>query len=115
MATVSEIFPSKYLEAADLDGKEFCVVIESVEERHQGDGKDGKKFVKPLVKFRKAKKGLVLNKTNAKIIRDRLCYGNEMQDWVGKPITLYPTTCNAFGEKDTPCIRVRALSVRGVS
>lgn len=106
---VTEVFPSKYLEAADLDGKEFRVIIESVEENHKGDGKDGKPFVKPLLRFRKAKKGLVLCKTSAKVIRDQLGYGNEMQEWVNKPIVLFPTTCTAFGVKDTPCIRIVAL------
>lgn len=105
--TVTEAFPSLYIEAGDLDGKERTLTIESVEGKHEGKGTDGKAFVKPLIKFKGAKKGLVLNKTNAKRIRDYLGYGNDMDTWVGRPVTLYPTTCNAFGEKNKPCIRVK--------
>jgi hypothetical protein len=30
-----------------------------------------------------------------------------MNDWIGKEIQVYRTTCNAFGDKNCPCIRVR--------
>ena len=107
MATVTDLYPSPYLEAGDLDGKEITVEITTVEEHHTGKGKDGKEFEKPLLRFKGAKKGLVLNKTNAKRIRDGLGYGNEVQGWVGKKVTLYASTCNAFGKKNTPCVRIR--------
>lgn len=105
--TVTEAFPSEYIEAGDLDGQERTLTIASIEGAHTGKGTDGKSFVKPLIRFEKAKKGLVLNKTNAKRIRDYLGYGNDMDKWVGRKVTIYPTTCNAFGVKNTPCIRVK--------
>lgn len=105
--TVTEAFPSLYIESGDLDGKERTLTISSIDGAHKGVGKDGKDFVKPLVMFKEAKKGLVLNRTNAKRIRDYLGYGNDMDKWVGQKITIYPTTCNAFGEKNKPCIRVK--------
>jgi hypothetical protein len=46
----------------------------------------------------------VLNPTNRNVIRQ--LYGNAPREWVGKLITLYPTTTDVGGEtKD--CIRVR--------
>jgi len=55
-----------------------------------------------------------VNKTNAKRIRDQLGLGDTMEDWIGHEITIYPTTCNAFGNPNTPCIRVKVPSVGGV-
>jgi hypothetical protein len=104
---VTEAFPGSYIEAAELDGKDFALTIASVDGKHEGKGTDGKPFVRPLLKFKECKKGLVLNRTNAKRIRDYLGYGNDMDSWVGRKIVIYPTTCNAFGEKNKPCIRVR--------
>lgn len=53
---------------------------------------------------RKAQK-MVLNRTNAKTIAK--LYGPEVNEWVGKRITLYATTCK-LGRDTVPCIRVRA-------
>jgi len=102
---VNEVLPSTYLEAMDID-RPITLVIESIEGKHKGKGLDGKEFIKPLIRFKGAKKGWVLNRTNAKRIVLGLGFGTEMDGWIGKQITIYPTTCNAFGKKDTPCIRV---------
>ena len=103
---VSEAFGG-FLEAEDLpDGKDITVTIESVRESGSNDkGTDGKPIDKPIIRLAKVKKELILNKTNAKLIRR--IYGNEMNDWIGKEIQIYRTTCNAFGNSKTPCIRVR--------
>lgn len=47
----------------------------------------------------------VLNKTNAQTIA-KVLGSPETDDWRGKRITLYPTTCQAFGET-VDCVRVR--------
>ena len=51
------------------------------------------------------RKRWVLNKTNAKTIAK--LYGTETDNWTGKRITLFPTTCEMKGET-VDCIRVRA-------
>jgi hypothetical protein len=104
---VSEAFGG-FLEAEDLpEGKDITVTIEAVREPSKDDkGQDGKLIDKPIVKFAKVKKELIMNKTNAKAIR-RMFGENEMTNWVGKQITIYRTTCNAFGDKNRPCIRVK--------
>lgn len=106
---VSDVLPSEYLEAANLGGRDCRVTIDRVEDRHSGKGTDGKPINKPLLHFQGKKKGMILNKTNAKVIRDKVGLGDEMQSWVGREITIYPTTCDAFGEKNKPCIRVRPM------
>ena len=105
--SVSKSFPG-FLEAGDLDGKEVTLTIASVREPVSDDkGKDGKPIGKPVVKFEKAAKEWVLNKTNARMIRQ--LYGNEYSGWKGKKITLYVTTCAAFGET-VACTRVRRIN-----
>lgn len=47
---------------------------------------------------------LLLNKTNAKTIAQ--LYGNNPGQWVGKAITLFPSTTSVGGE-EKDCIRVR--------
>ena len=102
--SVSGSFPG-FLEAGDLDGKDVTLAIKLVREPGPDDkGVDGKPMDKPIVVFEKARKEWVLNKTNARTIR--LLYGDKFESWKGKTITLYPTTCRAFGET-VACIRVR--------
>lgn len=106
--TVSESFPG-YLEAGDLDGKDATITIGHVRAPGSEDkGMDGRVIDKPIMQIKGAKKEWVLNKTNARTIR--LLYGNKYADWEGKKVTLYPTKCDAFGKKNTPCIRVRPIN-----
>lgn len=96
---IDQAFPTKYLAAHDLSGRDVTVQIASVniEEVGQGD-------TKPVVYFQGANKGLVLNKTNAHRIADM--YGVETDNWRGKSITLYPSETD-FQGKTVPCIRIR--------
>ena len=63
---VSQAFPSEYLKAADLKGRNVRVVIERVEMRDIGDDH------KPVVFFQGHDKGCVLNKTNSNNIAEEL-------------------------------------------
>lgn len=97
------MFPSKYVRAADLQGRDVTVEIASVamEELVMAGGKKDKK---PVMHFAGKDKSLVLNKTNATTIAKTL--GNDTDQWVGKSITLYPTK-TACGGEQVDCIRVR--------
>ena len=99
-----------YLETEALEGKDVTVTIESIRKPDSKDkGKDGKAMSEKsvILKYEKAKKEHIISRTVQKQIR--LLYGNDMSGWTGKKITLYPTTCNAFGNPNTPCIRVRNI------
>ena len=96
---VSEAFPSKYLSAADLDGKNLRLSMKNVEIEKVGDD------TKPVLYFRGQIKGLALNKTNSKTIAD--VYGDEMDDWTGNEIILFPVMTD-FQGKQVEAIRVRA-------
>jgi hypothetical protein len=92
-----------YLFAGDLQGRDVTVEIESVE---AGElvGSGGKKTRKPVARFRGKNKPLGLCATNCKTIAK--LYGDDTDKWIGKRITLYPTTTSLAGET-VECIRVR--------
>jgi hypothetical protein len=104
------MFPSNYVGAHDLKGKDATLAIDSVsvaELTMEG----GKKENKPVVTFKGAKKKLVLNKTNAKTIA--ALYGTDTNAWIGQPVTLYPTTCRGERGATVDCIRVRETKPKG--
>jgi hypothetical protein len=95
---------SDYLFAADLMGKDHVVTIERiVQVELVGEG--GRSAKKPAAHFVGKAKPLALNATNCKMIAS--IYGtNDMAQWVGKRITIYPTTTKVKGQTEE-CIRVR--------
>lgn len=99
------LFPSEYIGAADLKGRDVTLTIAAVkvtELKMQG----GKSSRKPVVHFvERPEKKLVLNKTNAKTIAAVTGTGEALQ-WVGKRITLFPTT-TTFGRQTMDCVRIR--------
>lgn len=94
-----------FMFAFDLAGKDVTVTIERVT-AGELTGTGGKKSKKPLCYFKEgtSKKPLALNSTNCKTIA--AMYGNDTEQWVGKRITLFPTTTQ-FGSEQMECIRVR--------
>lgn len=96
-----EAFPSKYLAAADLQGATRKLMIASYTIEEIGEEKNEK----PVLWFNGAKKGLVLNVTNANTIAEVLG-DDEMDNWTGREISIYPTTV-AFRGKPTAAIRVK--------
>ena len=100
---INEVFPSKYLKAADLQGRQVTVKIRSAEQETIGDDR------KLVVYFEGKEKGVVCNKTNANNIA--ALYGPDTDDWAGNEITLFEAMVD-FQGKTVPSIRVRA-PVRG--
>lgn len=107
------MFPNKYLKADDLDGRPATLTITRVtgEELRQEDNtkKNGwivyfEETAASAQKRGDDEKRLVLNKTNAVSIASM--HGRDTDFWIGKKITLYATTCRAFG-KEVDCIRVK--------
>ena len=96
---MSEAFPSKYLKAADLGGREHDLTIDRVEIESLDE-----QTAKPVVFFVGHVKGLMLNRTNASTIAD--LYGPETQAWHSRRITLHPTETDYRGVT-VACVRVR--------
>lgn len=99
---VLQMFDRSYMHAVDLGGKERHVTIERVE-AGELKNKAGKQK-KPVVHFKEFELPLALNKTNAATI-SRL-YGGRVREWIGKRITLYPTTTEMAGQT-VDCVRIR--------
>lgn len=103
MPDYRSMFDRDYLAAFDLGGRDVTVTIARVEGKEL-TGSGGRKTKKPVVYFDGKEKGFTCNKTNGKVIA--ALYGNDTAAWVGKRITLYPTTTSMGGET-VDCIRVR--------
>ncbi len=79
--TIDEMFPSKYLRAADLPRKGMTLTIDAVEPEKLGNDD---KWV--LYFVGDEERGLVLNKTNALTIAD--AYGKNTAEWTAQKIHL---------------------------
>jgi len=95
---ISSAFPSDYLKAADLQGRQVTVTMARV--TVEKIGKDSK----PVLYFQGKQKGMVLNKTNANTIASN--YGEDTDHWAGGSIVLFETMVDYQG-KSVPAIRVR--------
>jgi hypothetical protein len=100
---MSEEFPSKYLKAADLQGREVRVTMQNVEREKIGDD------TKPVLYFKGKDKGVVLNKTNAGTISDS--YGDDTEDWFDQPLILFSVMVD-FQGKVGPAIRCRVPTAK---
>ena len=100
MSDIRNAFPSKYLKANDLQGREVSLTISHIVDSEEV----GQDQHKPVIYFKDKQKGLVLNKTNASTIQG--LYGHETDNWPGKEIVLYPTVVD-FRGTPTDTIRVR--------
>jgi hypothetical protein len=96
---INEVFPSKYLKAEDLQGREIQVTISHVTVETFDDNK-----AKPILYFVGKQKGVALNKTNSTNIS--AVFGPETDHWSGKPVILYPAWVDYQG-KSVQAIRVR--------
>jgi hypothetical protein len=97
---------SKYLTPEDLMGQDHTLKIASVSLSNL-ENEDGDAESRLTLGFEGAKKQWVLTaKTQLNTIA-KVLGTVKANEWVGKFITIYPTTCSAFGDSNTPCIRVR--------
>lgn len=101
--------PGDYLFAADLQDDsggsiKATVTIASVEQGRLPVKGTSRSEKKPVLTFVGRKKKFACNKTNCSTIA--ALYGNRTEDWVGKRITLFATTCNGISGGIVDCLRV---------
>jgi len=98
-----------YIGSHDLQpGQELTVTIESISNEVVKcfDGAKTKEETCIVARLKGAKKPLILNVTNAKIISKNL--GSPyVEDWIGKQVTMYVAKVRAFGEA-VEAIRIKA-------
>ena len=100
-----DALPGKYLTGDDLDG-DVTVVIDRVVLEPFRDPRTRVETRKPVMYFQRAKRGLIVNRTNWRAVAD--LYGDESDNWTGKRITLTSTMVDAYG-KQTRAVRVRPI------
>ncbi len=98
------MFDRKYLASFDLGGEDRTVTIESVKPDTLKNANGQQKKI--ILRLEGQERPMVCNRTNA----DTICgmYGKNTNEWIGKQITIYETTCDAFN-KVWDCIRVRPM------
>lgn len=104
------LYPSEYVKAADLKGKEVTVVISYARWENlvmQGGKRDRKvALVLQSVGGKPLEKRWIVGKTVLRQIGGVV--GNPLVSaWGGQRVTLYPTTCRGADGKTVECIRVR--------
>lgn len=101
MPHVNEMFPSKFLKAADID-QDYEVTIAEISKDTLGQGAEAEE--KYILFFEEYDKGLVLNKTNTGLIAAQ--HGDDTDKWKGKKVVLTVEDVT-FQGKITPAIRIR--------
>ena len=91
---LNEAFPSNYVTAADLGGKDVTLTIEDVTMQELGQGHD--KENKLCIAFVGKQKAMVCNRTNANTIAK--LYGDDTDNWLGQKITIGPREVEFKGE-----------------
>lgn len=99
---ISVMHPSKYLSAADLNGRTITVKIASISEELV-QMSDGGEESKVIIRFEKARKDFIGGPTNDYSIAVLL--SRRPIDWIGKRVTLMPSQ-TTFGRAVKQCIRI---------
>lgn len=106
MPTIDEYYSSSSggtLKASDIEGDELDAVVESWR-THKFDGDENTTV---FLKLEGQEKEFRVNYTNAQRISEM--YGKDIEDWVGKKLTLMPDTITKgkYKGQETIIVRVR--------
>lgn len=102
----NQIFPSKYLAAADLNDEHVMLTIDDAEMETLNEEQ------KLVIRFREVQKGMVVNKTNCGAIEQALG-SDDTDDWIGRRIVLYPTMVD-FQGRQVEAIRVHPKKTKAL-
>ena len=105
---LSDVFPSKYLKAEDLDA-DLPVTIKGSGIESFVDRSTGKKSEKLIIYFEGVDKGLLLNKTNFKAIVEATGQ-DDSANWNGNSIVLTVLDVDSFGDI-VAAIRIKKATV----
>ena len=101
--TVSELYPPKWVKAADLGGHAVTVVISDVTVE-SFRLPDGTHRASAVLAFEGKTKRLILNKTQCKQLIE-ITGSERFEEWVGRSISLAPATA----QNGKPTIAIRAV------
>jgi hypothetical protein len=100
--TVSELYPPKWVKAADLGGHVVTVVISDVTVE-SFRLPDGTHRASAVLAFEGKTKRLILNKTQCKQLAE-ITGSERFEEWVGRSVSLAP----AMAQNGKPTISIRA-------
>jgi hypothetical protein len=103
---ILDAFPSRYLKAADLQGRDANVTIERVDFEPMGRTRE----IKAVIYFVGKAKGLKLNKTMATAIA-QIAGSPLTERWTGVRVNLFVTSAT-FGAESYTVVRVQAPVAR---
>ena len=104
------VYPTEYIKAPDLRGKDVTVTIARVawENLVMEGGRRDRKAVIHMTNARRVPLGKrwVVGKTVLKQIAASVG-SPDVSQWIGRQVTMYPTTCKGKAGETMECIRVR--------
>ena len=108
---IRDFYDRNFIQAFDLQGRDVTITIAGVRMEKIRTGGGGEVKSKAILKIEGRDLEFIPCKTDAvKVIGGM--YGTKTKEWIGKRITIYPTTCQVGGEtKDA--IRVRPMVPKG--
>ena len=96
---IFDLFPSKYLRPGDLRDRRVTVTIDNVQIVKMGSDRKG------VLYFKKAKKGLLLNLTKARVIYE-MTGSNDPKNWKGVRVALVKGRTNNPSGQRVDCIDI---------
>jgi hypothetical protein len=99
---IQDVFPTRFLKAPELQGREPIVTVARVEIEAIGRTREPK----AIVYFKGKEKGLKLNKTMATKLSE-IAGSTETDRWIGTAIQLYATVTD-FGGETYQVVRIKA-------
>lgn len=99
-----QLFPGRFIKAGEMDGKDVTLTIKDVY-LDTIEQEDGREKAQAVVAFQEIARELALNKTNGQCLR--AMWGDRVDEWIGKRVTLFPER-DASGLSDSGvCIRIK--------
>jgi hypothetical protein len=91
---INSAFPSKYLKASDAE-EDLVLTVKSVKLELIGQGQQAEQ--KPVLYFDEEAKGMVLNKTNAKMLA-KIAKSDDTDEWKGTKVRVIATEVEYQGD-----------------
>jgi len=105
---------AEHLYAEDLGGRDVTLTIAKIEKEEVKGGGSGRNDKRYTFHFKETPKKYVPGIG----VRRAICAAvgtTNRQKMIGVAVILFPTTCEAFGSKNTPCIRFRGLGKQAIA
>tara|TARA_R110000787_G_scaffold5230_1_gene19245 strand:+ start:662 stop:1066 length:405 start_codon:yes stop_codon:yes gene_type:complete len=111
MENEKDIYSGRFITSDDLGTSEPTLMIKGISEPASEKGGDGKPIEQAILWFEKSDKGLILGKTNFRILKSIFGPAQNIkkhaEKWKGQEITLMRRYIDCFGEKNVPVTRIK--------